>query len=179
MNDKFLEKIINEREKLVQELDFISSKEEREKIKNNIKILEEEVEEIDKKLKQEDLEEEVYEIEKVTYHKQFVLLKFKGVDDMTTAELKLKNKLIKIDDSDALPLEEDEYYIRDLMGCEVVTTEGENLGKVKDILFTGANDVYIVDNGEKEVLIPATKNCVQEIDIENKMITIELLKGLI
>lgn len=123
--------------------------------------------------------DEVYEIENVSYHKQFVLLKFKGVDDMTQAELKLKNKLIKIDDNEALPLDEDEYYIRDLMGCEVVTLEGEVLGKVKDILFTGANDVYVVDNDGKDILIPATKNCVQEIDIQNKKITIELLKGLI
>ncbi len=123
--------------------------------------------------------EDVYEIDNVSYHKQFVLLKFKGVDDMTTAELKLKNKILKIDDSDALPCDEDEFYIRDIMGCVVVTTEGETLGEVKDILFTGANDVYIIDYNGKEILIPATKNCVQEIDIENKKITIELLKGLI
>ncbi len=123
--------------------------------------------------------EEVYEIESVGYHKQFVLLKFKGVDDMTEAELKLKNKLLKIDDSDALPLEEDEHYIRDIMGCVVETVEGEVLGEVKDILFTGANDVYVVDHNGKEILIPATKNCVQNIDTANKKITIVLLKGLI
>ncbi len=123
--------------------------------------------------------DDVYEIESVGYHKQFVLLKFKGIDDMTQAELKLKNKLLKIDDSDALPLDEDEHYIRDIMGCVVETTEGEVLGEVKDILFTGANDVYVVDYNGKEVLIPATKNCVQTIDTANKKITIELLKGLI
>lgn len=124
-------------------------------------------------------EDEVYEIEKVSYHKQFVLLKFKGIDDMTTAELKLKNRLLKIDDSDALPLEEDEFYIRDLMGCKVVTQEKDTLGEVTDVIFTGANDVFVVKTKDKEVLIPNTKNCVKDIDIENKIIIIELLKGLI
>lgn len=126
-----------------------------------------------------DKKEDIYEIENVSYHKQFVLLKFKGIDDMTQAELHLKNKMLKIDDSEALPLDEDEYYIRDLVGCEVLTNEGENLGAIKDILFTGANDVYVVDYNGKDILIPATKNCVQSIDIENKKIIIELLNGLL
>ncbi len=132
-----------------------------------------------KKIYVSDKVDELYEIESVGYHKQFVLLKFKGIDDMTTAELKLKNKMLKIDDIDALPLEEDEFYIRDLIGCTVITTEGETLGKIVDILFTGANDVYVVKTDDKDVLIPATKNCVKNIDIENSEITIELLKGLI
>lgn len=126
-----------------------------------------------------DKTEEIFQIEKVSYHKQFVLLKFKGIDDMTQAELRLKNKMIKINDEEALPLEEDEYYIRDLVGCLVITTENEELGKIKDIIFTGANDVYVVDYNGKDILIPATKNCVQGIDINKKIITIELLKGLI
>ncbi len=124
-------------------------------------------------------QDEVYEIENVSYHKQFVLIKFKGVDDMTTAENKLKNKMLKIDDEDALPLNEDEYYIRDLIGCSVFTKDGEEFGEVKDILFTGANDCYVVKHEGKDVLIPAIKQCVLDIDIENKKITIELLKGLL
>ena len=106
-----------------------------------------------------------YYIENVRYHKQFVLLKFEGVDDMTP--------------EDALPLEEGEYYIRDLYDMNVVTDEGENLGIIKDILFTGANDVYVVKPEKgKDILIPAIKECILDVDVENKKMTVKLLKGL-
>ena len=119
-----------------------------------------------------------YYIENVRYHKQFVLLKFEGVDDMTTAE-KLKGATVKIPPEDALPLEEGEYYIRDLYDMNVVTDDGENLGIIKDILFTGANDVYVVKPEKgKVILIPAIKECILDVDVENKKMTVKLLKGL-
>lgn len=93
-----------------------------------------------------------YYIENVRYHKQFVLLKFEGVDDMTTAE-KLKGATVKIPPEDALPLEEGEYYIRDLYDMNVVTDDGENLGIIKDILFTGANDVYVVKPEKAKIFL--------------------------
>lgn len=119
-----------------------------------------------------------YEIQNVRYHKQFVLLKFKGIDDMTSAE-RLKNSDLKIDEKDALPLEEDEYYIRDLYDMKVETQEGELLGEIKDIIFTGANDVYVVKNGEeKEILIPAIKKCILNVDVENRKMIVKLMEGL-
>lgn len=119
-----------------------------------------------------------YEIEGVRFHKQFVLLKLKGIDDMTAAE-RLKGTTAKITEDMALPCEEDEYYIRDLYDMEVVTDEGERLGILKDVIFTGANDVYEVQPNEgKSILIPAIKDCILNVDIENKIMTVRLLEGL-
>ena len=119
-----------------------------------------------------------YEIENVRFHKQFVLLKLKGIDDMTSAE-KLKGTVAKITEDMALPCEEDEYYIRDLYDMEVVTDEGEKLGSISDIIFTGANDVYAVKSDDgKEILIPAIKDCILNVDVENKIMTVKLLEGL-
>jgi len=119
-----------------------------------------------------------YEIETVRYHKQFVLLKFKGISDINDVEY-LKNGIIKIPQEMALPLVEDEYYIRDIYGLKVVTDKGEDLGQVHDIIFTGANDVYVIrKENEKDLLIPAIKQCILNIDIESKIMTINLLEGL-
>lgn len=117
------------------------------------------------------------EIENVRFHKQFVLLKFKGIDDMTSAE-KLKNFELKISSDEAIPCEEDEYYIRDLYGIKVFTEEGEDLGTLEDIIFTGANDVYLVKNQEGQVLIPAIKQCIINVDISEKTMIVRLLEGL-
>lgn len=124
-----------------------------------------------------------YEIENVRYHKQFVIIKFKGIDDMTAGET-LKNTEIKITEDMALPLGEDEYYISDLYSMEVVTDDGELLGTIQDIIFTGANDVYVVRNDESEksekseILIPAIKQCILNVDKENNKMTVKLLEGL-
>lgn len=119
-----------------------------------------------------------YQIENVRFHKQFVLLKLKGVDDMTTAET-LKGTVVKITEDMAVPCEEDEYYIKDLYDMEVVTDEGEKLGVITDVIFTGANDVYAVTDDEgKEILIPAIKDCIINVDVENNIMTVKLLEGL-
>ena len=120
---------------------------------------------------------EELEITSVRYHKQFVLLKFKGVDDMTTAE-KYKTALLKIPEELAMECEEDEYYIRDLYDMEVVTDEGEELGIISDIIFGAANDVYVVKNSENEILIPAIKQCILNVDVAGNKMTVHLLEGL-
>lgn len=121
--------------------------------------------------------ESIKEIETVRYHKNFVLLKFKGIDNMDDAEL-LKNSILKINRKDALPLQKDEYYQCDLYGLKVVTEEGRDLGKLVDILVTGSNDVYVVRNLEKEILIPAIKQCILKVDLEKGEILVHLLEGL-
>ena len=118
-----------------------------------------------------------YEVQKVRYHKQFVILKLKNIDDMTTAE-GFKNTEIKITKDMALPLDEDEYYIGDLYSMNVVTESGEALGVIKDIIFTGANDVYVVCDDNREILIPAIKQCVLNVDILNNTMMVRLLEGL-
>ena len=122
-----------------------------------------------------------YLILNVRYHKNFILLQLKGIEDMTEAE-RLKNTSLKIPKSWALPLGEDEYYIGDLYDMEVVTEDGERLGQINDILFTGSNDVYVVgisnSSGTKEILIPAIKECIKKVDLQNKIMTVHLLEGL-
>ena len=122
---------------------------------------------------------EIFDIEEVKYHKNFVLLKLKGLDDINQVE-KYKESYIKIDRKDGVKLPKDSYYIVDLIGLNVETIEGEYLGKIDDIFPTGSNDVYVVKNElGKQILIPAIKSVIKEIDIENKKIKVHLIKGLV
>jgi len=119
-----------------------------------------------------------YTIEEVKYLKQFVLLNLKEVKTMDEAIL-LKQGIVKIPRDQALELAEDEYYISDLVGLKVNTDTGENLGVLKDVIFTGSNDVYVVkDKDNKEILLPAIKECVKQIDIENNIIIVHIMEGL-
>lgn len=99
------------------------------------------------------------------------ILKIEGIDSMDEAE-KYRNKYLKIHREDAKELPEDSYYIADLIDCKVFDTEGEELGAVYDVIETGSNDVYWV-KGKKEVLIPALKDIVVKVDIENNEIIIK------
>lgn len=120
-----------------------------------------------------------FSVSKVAYHKQFVLVTVKEISDINEAE-KFKGGTILVTENDAIPLEDDEYYTRDLYGIKVYTDEGEFLGEISDIYETGANDVYAVKNekNEKELLIPAIKQCILNIDIKNKTMKVKLLEGL-
>lgn len=118
------------------------------------------------------------EIEGVKYFKNMVILKFKGIDDRNIVE-GYRSKDLYIDREDAVPLAEGEHFICDLIGMDVVTDEGIMLGKLKDVITTAANDVYVVDLGNgKEVLIPYIKQCVLNIDMEAGKILVHLLPGL-
>ena len=120
-----------------------------------------------------------YEIEKVSYHKNQVILKLKGIDTIEAAET-LRNYYILINRKDLEPLEEGKYYIADLIGLDVYTDEGALLGKIIDIYNTGANDIYTVKNLEgKELLLPAIKEVVKQVDLQNEKIIVHILKGLI
>lgn len=119
------------------------------------------------------------EIEEVKYHKQMVLLKIKGIDDMTEAE-KYKGLFLKIHRKDAKKLPKDTYFIADIIGLQVYTDEGELLGKVDDIYSTGANDIYVVkDELGKQILLPSIPEVLKEIDLENEKVIVHLIKGLI
>ena len=119
-----------------------------------------------------------FEIEKVRYVKQMVLLKLKKIDDINEAE-KYRNLYIYIN-RNALPdLEDSTFYIVDLIGCDVLTIDGEDLGKVDDVFNTGSNDIYVVkDENGKQLLIPAIKEVIKKIDITNKKIIVKLMEGL-
>ena len=124
-------------------------------------------------------EQKELEIEEVKYHKNQVLLKFKGVETVEQAEM-LRNAILEIDRKDAIPLEEGEYFIADLLESEVYTDEGEKLGILEDIFNTGSNDIYVVKNElGKSILLPRIKEVFKEIDVENKKIIVHLIEGLI
>ena len=135
-----------------------------------------------KKLKQvildtgkEDIE---LEITSVKFFKNMVILKFKGIDDMDVAN-KYRQKSLYVTRENAVKLKKNEYFIADLIGLRVSSEEGEDLGVIEDVLQTGANDVYIVksETGE-EILFPAIKECIKEVDIEAGTMLVHVLPGL-
>jgi len=111
-------------------------------------------------------------------HQRHVLLKLEGCDDRNAAE-KLRGQLVQIPIEEAMPLGEDEYYIYQIVGLDVWTTKGEHLGRVSEVLFTGANDVYVVQGERGEILIPAVEDVVVEVDLAGGRLTVELMEGLI
>ena len=118
------------------------------------------------------------EITSVKFFKNLVILKFKGIDDINEVE-KYKKAALFVTREDAVPLGENEYFIADLIGLKVVSDEGEELGTLDDVLQTGANDVYVVKNDKgEEILVPAIKDCVKNVDIEGGEILLHLLPGL-
>ena len=123
---------------------------------------------------------ETFTVNKVAYQKNMVLLTVKEIDDINVAE-KYRGASILIPDDKALPLEENEYYTRDLYDMEVYTTEGVHLGKIDDILFTAANDVYVVKRDDKpknDILIPAIKECIINVNVKENKLTVKLLEGM-
>ncbi|WFD08968.1 ribosome maturation factor RimM [Tepidibacter hydrothermalis] len=119
-----------------------------------------------------------YEIEKVRYKGNVVILKIKGIDSINDAE-KLIKKYLKIPRENARELEEDEYFISDLIGIKAYTVDGEYVGVLDEVLQTGANDVYLIKNDEnKEILIPALKKFVPELSIEDKKMIIDPIEGM-
>jgi 16S rRNA processing protein RimM len=107
-----------------------------------------------------------------------VILKLSGVDDLTAAD-RLKWAKIKIPPSLALPLGEDEYYERDLIGMSVIDENGAEIGELRSVLKTGANDVYCVNGEAGEILIPAIKQCVEKVDTAGRKMTVRLMPGML
>lgn len=119
------------------------------------------------------------EIEGVKFFKQFVILKFRGIDNINDIE-KYKGKRLLVDREHAVKLKKDEYFIADMIGMDVFAEDGELFGALKDVMETGANDVYIIEMSDgKEVLVPAIKQCILDVDIENRKMVIHLLEGLV
>lgn len=124
-------------------------------------------------------EKRVLKISGVRYFKNLVILKFKGIDNINDIE-KYKGCDLLVDREHAQPLEENEYYIADLIGMQVYTEDGQEFGTIEDVLQTGANDVYCIRSREHgEVLLPAIRDCVLHVDTVEQKMTIHLLDGLI
>lgn len=124
-------------------------------------------------------ESRILEVEGVKFSKQMVIMKFKGFD--TPEDIaKYRQCSIYVTRENAVRLGRDEYFIADLMGLKVLNEEDEEIGVLREVLETGANDVYIIDlHDGRELLLPAIKDCVLDVDIEGGQIKIHILDGLL
>ena len=119
------------------------------------------------------------EIEGVKFFKQFVILKFKGLDNINDIE-KYRQKSLYVTRKNAVRLQRDEYFIADLIGLKVQDEDGTELGTVKDVIETGANDVYEVEMEDgRSLLLPAIKQCILNVDVENGTMQVHVLEGLL
>jgi len=119
------------------------------------------------------------EVERVKFFKQMVILKFKGIDNINDIE-KYRGKDLLVTRENAVELDEDEYFISDIIESEVLDEDGSKLGVLVEVLSTGANDVFVVKTMEnKEILIPNIKDCVLDINLDEKKIIVHLLDGLL
>jgi 16S rRNA processing protein RimM len=120
-----------------------------------------------------------FAITSVRFHQQYALVRFEGVPDRDAAD-RLRGLFVLIDVANAVPLEEGEFYLYQLLGLHVVTDDGRTLGTLTEVLETGANDVYVV-RGEPygEVLIPVTPDTIVKTDIAARVLTVKLPEGLL
>ena len=118
-------------------------------------------------------------IENIRISNGLVFLKLAKIDSRNDAEL-LRNKEILISEDQLIDLEENEYFVHDLIGCQVVSEEGLKIGEIEDIIQNSSNDIYIVKNQQgQEVLIPAINDVVKDVDINARQVTIHVLEGLL
>lgn len=119
------------------------------------------------------------EVEGVKFFKQFAILKFKEINSINDIE-KYKGKSLLVPREDAVKLDKDEYFIADLINITVIDEEENMIGTLTDVLETGANDVYVIENQDKkEILLPAIKDCIIDIDIEKMKMKVHIMEGLL
>lgn len=123
------------------------------------------------------MDKDYFEIDKVSYQKGQAIIKFKGISSLAEAEDKINSFLWVKTEEAKRP--EGAYFLFEIIGLEVYDVSGNYVGKVKDVLQPGANDVYVVKNGESEYLIPGIKEIVVNIDLDEKKMTIDPLEGMI
>jgi len=123
-------------------------------------------------------EKKELEIQQARFFKNMVILKFKEFNNINEVE-KYKKAELWVTRDKAIPLQKDEYYIADLIGMSVVSDEDEDLGLVDDVMTTAANDVYVIktQTGE-EILLPAIKSCVLDVDMEARVMKVHIIPGL-
>ncbi len=120
----------------------------------------------------------ILEIEGVKFFKQFAILKFRGIDTMEAAQ-KYRRCSLMVPRSNAVRLAKDEYFIADLIGLIVQDEDGSEIGTLKDVIETGANDVYVIRlHSGKDLLLPAIRQCVLAVDVEQGFMRIHVLEGL-
>lgn len=118
------------------------------------------------------------DISSVKFFKNLVILKFKGIDTINDVE-QYKGMDLYVTRENAIPLEDGEYYLADIIGAKVVTEDGAEFGELTDVLETGANLVYVVSHEGREVLLPVIPDCVKDVDVDQMRITVHIMKGLL
>jgi 16S rRNA processing protein RimM len=122
---------------------------------------------------------QTYSIQKVRVADRFVFLKLSGIDSRGEAEL-LRGAEILITANDLIQPSPDEYFVHDLVGCQVITVDGDLVGKLIGVVQLSSNDVYIVSRGTgDEILIPAVKQVIKQVNVKNQEIIIHSLEGLL
>jgi 16S rRNA processing protein RimM len=113
------------------------------------------------------------------YHKGMYVVLFQGFTNINEVE-KYKGWLLKVEEKYLGDLEEDEFYHHEILGCKVVTDEGQELGTITEILSPGANDVWVVKpKSGKELLLPYIDEVVLDVDVEQKLVTVHIIEGLL
>ncbi len=120
----------------------------------------------------------IVDVDGARLHKKQILLKVRGIDSIDDAET-LRNALVLVRADDAVRLPENEYYIHDLIGCEVVTPDGRALGPLTSVLASPANDVYVVGKGKSEILLPAIRDVIVDVDLAGRRIVVRPTPGLL
>ena len=124
-------------------------------------------------------EERQVEIEHVKFSKQMVILKLKGFDNRDEVE-KLRQCSLYVSRENAVRLQKDEYYIADLIGMRAVDEENREIGQIQDVMVTGANDVYVIRMQDgRELLLPAIKECILDVQVEEGVMKVHILEGLL
>lgn len=122
---------------------------------------------------------QTYSIENVRISDRFVYLKFTEINSRDDAEL-LRTAEVLIEEKDLIQPAQDEYFIHDLIGCQVISENNDVIGVLSDVVQMSSNDVYVLKNGEGiEILIPATKEIVKRVNVGQKQIIIHVLEGLL
>lgn len=122
-------------------------------------------------------------IETARPHKLMLLVKIAGINSRTDAE-QLRGQWLFVHESNAVPLDEDTFWVHEIIGMKVQTEEGEVLGQISDVIFTGANDVYVLQGNDsegkpREVLLPAIEDVIKQVDREQQLMIVHLLPGLL
>ncbi|WP_028595603.1 ribosome maturation factor RimM [Paenibacillus assamensis] len=118
-------------------------------------------------------------VEKAREHKKLHIIKLKEYDNINDVE-KYKGCLLKVSEDQQVKLEENEFYYRDIIGCRVISDAGEELGVIKEILSPGANDVWVVKRPKgSDLLLPYIEDVVLEINVQDKLIKVHLMEGLL
>lgn len=117
-------------------------------------------------------------VQQVRFQQPWVLLKLFGYDNRDDAE-KLRAQWLLVPEDEALPLEEGEYYLYQIIGCTVVSDQGDTLGKISEVIETKANNVFVVESSLGEILLPDTDEVILDVDLDNNVVLVHLIPGLI